>query len=359
MRQEFLATHPGAFFLETDAIAGLQALLRKRAVLDDGEELARVTRAGDGNMNCTVRAETTRGRSLVVKQARPWVEKYPQFPAPRDRALREMEFYRLAGEDAALGAALPTLLHADEENRLLVLEDLGTGGDCSDVYGDGMFTAAEVAELAAFLSLLHRRFQGGNQARTLENREMRQLNHAHIFVIPFQEGNGLDLDAVLPGMAEVARPFISDPRLAACVRALGAEIYLAPANACGDRPDEVCLLHGDFFPGSFLRTPGGLRIIDPEFCFGGRPEFDSGVFLAHLALGRQLPGLARAFLDAYAAPSPRGHDERLMLQLAGVEILRRLTGYAQLPLAASLDERRAMLEMARALVLEPDLEILL
>ena len=35
-------------------------------------------RAGDGNMNCTVRVTTGTG-TLIVKQSRPWVEKYPRF----------------------------------------------------------------------------------------------------------------------------------------------------------------------------------------------------------------------------------------------------------------------------------------
>jgi 5-methylthioribose kinase len=47
-------------------------------------------------------------------------------------------------------------------------------------------------------------------------------------------------------------------------------------------------------------------------------------------------------------------DLGLTLQLAGVEIIRRLLGYAQLPLAASLPERRRMLEIAREWVLRPD-----
>ena len=45
------------------------------------------------------------------------------------------------------------------------------------------------------------------------------------------------------------------------------------------------LIHGDLFPGSLLQTGSGeLRIIDPEFCFCGDPEFDIGVFYAHLLL---------------------------------------------------------------------------
>ena len=43
-------------------------------------------------MNCTLRVTTTR-RSFILKQARPWVEKYPQIAAPVERARVEAAFY--------------------------------------------------------------------------------------------------------------------------------------------------------------------------------------------------------------------------------------------------------------------------
>src|SRR2546421_5684303 len=46
--------------------------------------------AGEGNMNYTLRIGTSE-RSFVMKQARPWVEKYPHIAAPWDRALMRSE----------------------------------------------------------------------------------------------------------------------------------------------------------------------------------------------------------------------------------------------------------------------------
>ena len=45
-----------------------------------------IARAGDGNMNCTLRASLG-GRTLILKQSRPYVAKYPSIPAPLDRAI--------------------------------------------------------------------------------------------------------------------------------------------------------------------------------------------------------------------------------------------------------------------------------
>ena len=47
------------------------------------------------------------------------------------------------------------------------------------------------------------------------------------------------------------------------------------------------LLHGDYYPGSWLKTKTGLRIIDPEFCFFGPKEYDLGVLRAHLKMAEQ------------------------------------------------------------------------
>jgi phosphatidylserine/phosphatidylglycerophosphate/cardiolipin synthase-like enzyme len=55
------------------------------------------------------------------------------------------------------------------------------------------------------------------------------------------------------------------------------------------------------------------------------------------------------------AASVRAHlDGRLMLGFAGVEIMRRLLGVAQLPLAYGLDVKRHLLDLSRSLVLTPE-----
>lgn len=129
------------------------------------------------------------------------------------------------------------------------------------------------------------------------------------------------------------------------VARLGQEVCLA---------DGESLVRGDFFPGSFLRSADGPKVIDPEFGFFGRPESDAGVSLAHLLLARQPARLAARFLEAYRPPVPV--DEGVLLQFAGVEVMRRLIGYAQLPLVCEVEVKGALLEQSRALVLAPSKE---
>ena len=282
----------------------------------------------------------TSHRSLVVKQARPWVEKYPQFDAPWDRALREMEFYSLVAGSASVAAGLPRLLHGDQLARLLVLEDLGVGGDYSYLYHGGRLTKAEITALAGWLSDLHGSFHGWTARHGLANHDMRALNSQHIFFLPYQADNGLDLEAITPGLGGVAAELQQDRTLIGRVREL-ADIYLAEGD---------CLLHGDFFPGSFLCTPAGPRIIDPEFACFGRAEFDPAVFLAHLLLAGQPDTLAQHFLQAYRRPA--GFGETLLRRLTGIEVIRRLIGYAQLPLTHDLTTKTRLLLQARQLILQ-------
>lgn len=338
--EAFRRAHPDVFFLDAAQPAALACHLLGLGVLARDERIEDVRRAGEGNMNCTLRVRTDR-RSFIVKQARPWVEKYPQFAAPWDRALREAEFYRLTERAPEAAALMPALLAADPEARLLVLQDLGDAGDYTDLYHGGTLEFSELATLSRYLAALHG-VRAESPAPPLANREMRALNHAHIFDLPLRPGGGPDLDAITPGLAEVAEELRADAALRAEVKRLGEAFYLA---------DGPCLIHGDFFPGSLVRTPDGPRVIDPEFGFFGRAEFDAAVFLAHLLLAEQPPAVIKAWLEASCGAA--GHDESLVLQLAGVEIIRRLIGYAQLPLRCGLEQKGELLRRAAALVREP------
>ena len=178
--------------------------------------------------------------------------------------------------------------------------------------------------------------------RAMVNREMRALNHAHVFEIPLATENGLNLDGITPGLADVARVLKDDLDYVRAVRRLGQELYLGQGRG---------LIHGDFFPGSLLRTSSGTKVIDPEFGHFGFPEFDWGVFLAHLFLADQpAASVSRWVRRGRGQP---GLDGDAMLSAAGVEIMRRLMGYAQLPLSCGLERKRDLLERSRELVLRP------
>ena len=359
LRRRFAAERPGAFFLDADEPGALTDYLRERGVLRPRGLLRRrrpsvteARRLGGGNMNCVVRARLDAPpHSLIVKQARPWVERYPDIAAPPERARAEARYFELVGHVPDLAAASPTLVHYDGGDQVLVLADLGEAPDLATLYRGGEDWlrpvgghASLLAALCAYLTTLHVHFADWPPARPVANKAMRRLNHEHVFALPFRPDNGLDLEAFSPGLTRAAASVI-DERLRARARELGQE-YLRTARA-----GEGTLLHGDFYPGSFLLATGdegaaALAVIDPEFCFTGPAEWDFGVLAGHLHLsGRgDLVGEARA---GYG----RALDEELWRAFAGVEIIRRIAGVAQLPLGRAVD-RVQLLGLGRELMFE-------
>ena len=347
-KEEFRVSFPRTYFLDPGDPPALAGYLTASGRLAAGETLLGAEKAGEGNMNCAVRVRTSAG-SFVLKQSRPWLEKYPQIAAPFDRALAESRFYRLVAPAAAVAGKMPQLLWSDDEARLVALEDLGAASDFFPLYAREITLPEQIlVELVAYLSTLHGLAPADPAAReVLANDEMRALNHEHLFALPLRADNGLDLDAYTgtPGLAAVAVSLQSDAAYANAVAALG-ERYL---HGAGDS-----LLHGDFFPGSFLRTAAGVRVIDPEFCFCGDAEFDLGVFAAHLLLAGEPAGRAEQVLNLYRS-AKAGVSPDLTRRYAGVEIMRRLIGVAQIPtLRIDLARKTALLEWSRRLVLEPE-----
>lgn len=340
---EYIAAHPEFPWLWVDDVTGVATLMRRLGWRADDEDVLAVERAGEGNMNLTLRVTTTR-RSVILKQARPWVEKYDHIAAPWDRAVFEQRFYGKTAALAGVAERMPALLGADDLSRTLLLEDLGTAGDYADLYAGGPLSEAELDAVGTFLAALH----GGTRGRpdpTFANRDMRALNHAHIYMLPLSGQLDLPLDDHEAGLADAAARLRRDDTYVDSMRRTG-ERYLM---------DGPCLLHGDCFPGSWLRTVNGLRLIDPEFCFYGDPEFDIAVTVAHLALARRDQAAAERFVAAASAEGPP-LDTALLAHYAGAEVMRRLLGVAQLPIAPTDGWRRDLLLRSRAAVRESAVE---
>lgn len=329
-RDRFYELAPGgAFYLDTN-VTGLESYLRRRGWLEGGEFVTAAEMAGQGNMNCIVRV-VTHQRTFILKQSRPWVEKYAHIAAPFDRALVEAEFYHLVSATRA-AEFMPKLHWVDAESRIVCLDDLGALGDFTNMYRGVPINAEELEQLCRFLSLLH------SSRGHLVNREMRVLNHFHIFAYPFQAENGLDLDQFTPGLGQIGQSVKSNRALGSRITELG-QLYLSEGDY---------LLHGDYFPGSWLRDASCVKVIDPEFGFSGPREFDLGVMLGHLVLSG-MDDAAASLGSHYAYWKDLDHG--LIHSLAGVEILRRLLGVAQLPITFGLERKRKLLEEAVRMVL--------
>jgi 5-methylthioribose kinase len=307
--------------------------LQKLPFWNPEEMLLNSEPAGESNMNLVLRIKTNQ-RNLILKQSKPYVRKYPQIPAPIERIAVEYAFFKIIEKDSVLIDQAPKVLHFDRKEHILITADLGKSADFSRIYsGEKALKEAEIKELTVFLNRLHN-FKVEDFP---ENMEMRKLNHEHLFGFPFLEENGFDLDQIQEGLQEISLNYKRDQELKSKLELLGKR-YLGSGSA---------LIHGDFYPGSWLDTATGIKIIDPEFGFLGDREFDLGVFLAHLDLGQQTEEIKSTVLETYTIPV----DFQLVNQYRGMEILRRLIGIAQLPLNLSLSQKGELMKTAKNLIL--------
>jgi len=330
----------GPWLLNGTDRADVERYLVSQGMLASDAMPIAIARAGAGNMNLALRVTTRDGRSFILKQGRPWVEKYAHIPAPFERTIVEAAFYSAVQSEPGVARRMPSVFHVDAHNHVLLLEDVGTGGDFTSIYGGGAMTNATVVALLDWLLQLSRVTVPVDGRAVFSNRAMRALNHEHMFVFPLRESNGLDLDGITDGLAAEARTLAADRAYVDAVAVLGL----------GYLRDGVTLVHGDYFPGSWLKAADGLRVIDPEFCFLGDPEFDCGILAAHLMMAECGPDVLELVV---ASVTERHLDLSRVAAYAGVEIMRRLIGVAQLPLSYDIDRKRSLLRLSRRLVVEP------
>lgn len=335
-------------YLELNDVGEATDLLADAGVLQRGETIESLDVAGPGNMNVVLRV-TTNQRAFIAKQSRPWVQKFPSIPAPEDRLLAEIDFYRFVESMPEVIRAMPGIVGFSRSLHLLILEDLGASADYGHVYASQSFEDLPLADAAGWLAELHResakRIAEMPSSFSLGSNQLRGLNHQHMFRIPFLPEPAADLDAITPGLADLGNRVAKDSDLLRKIEAVG-EVYLHPRKNVWGSP---VLLHGDFYPGSLLHTCDGLRVIDAEFCFIGPAEFDLGILSAHLRLAGGDDGQIRKLLDHYRSSHDSGAidraelDNEFLKRVSGVEILRRVLGVAQLPLPSDLALKRRLI----------------
>lgn len=327
------------FVLNANNPHELAKCLKELKWLSNNEEIVALTIPGAGNMNCVLRVATGK-RTFIIKQSRAYVEKYPQVAAPEDRVITEVDFYDKVSSVQVLQDFMPRKIGVDYKLKLLAIEDLGLGQDGTILYQkDEIVSKPTLVKLLSYLSRLHHEFAKTRIDDELVNLEMRVLNYEHIFKYPFIEANGFNLDTIQDGLQNLALPYKRNVHLRNKVEVLGG-LYLSKGKY---------LLHGDFYPGSWLQTENGIKIIDPEFCFYGSREFDLGVFIAHLYLSGQSNALIKIVPELYDGYEQL--NQSILNGFVGVEIIRRLIGLAQLPLHIDLEQKEFLLDFASKLIL--------
>jgi len=303
---------------------------------------------GEGNINWVRRAVgSDGGRSLVVKQARPALERFPEYRVSTERIVFEHRYYETVAPFDRDGLC-PRVLFFDPDERVLGLEDLGDPESLEAALARGADAEAAVRALAGFLGCVHAGTRDPGLAARFANDEMRRLHGDHIFHLPYRPN-----DFPLPGaVAERARALWEDRGLVATIDA-AYERYLRPEGA---------LVHADVQAGNVLLPPAGPKLLDAEICHVGDPAFDVGILLAHLWLGGLTSGrpdaAARQVELAWSVYAEAHGKDGLpafadAARYAGIELLRRSLGAARAPAVQEEAPALAAIEAGLAWVREP------
>lgn len=308
-------------------------------------EAVRVEEAGDGNINWVRRVRIGEtGRTLVVKQARPALERFPEYQVTTERAVFEARYYEEIRPFDSVGIC-PQVLDFDEAERVLVLEDLGDAPRLDRVLAgeaDSARAAAAGEALGSFLGAVHAgTAERPDLAARFANDDMRRLHGDHIFALPFHANEF----ALSPALRSRAEALWRDER-AGALAADAYALYLAPSGV---------LVHADVQGGNVLLQPDRPRLLDAEIAHAGDGAFDVGILLAHLAIsavakrdsGRARPALERTW-SAYAESRGRARAPAFeeAIRYAGIELLRRTLGAARVAAVADDAAGLAVVDLA-------------
>ena len=182
----------------------------------ENEKILSAESAGVSNMNLVLRI-TTNLRSVILKQSKPYVRKFPQIPAPIERIEIEHKYYKLLQSDDTLKGYSPGIILFYPEEHILVTEDLGNGIDFSFLYQpNNELKSDDLESLSNYLNALHQM----DVSYFPENLAMKKLNHEHLFHFPFMEDNNFDLDSVQEGLQNLSLDYKSDHTLKKAINKL-------------------------------------------------------------------------------------------------------------------------------------------
>jgi 5-methylthioribose kinase len=114
-----------------------------------------------------------------VKQARGSLERFPEYKVDSARMIYEARYFEVVRARVPAQAEVPPrVLHFDEANRVLVMEDLGDAARLDGLLAEGRAEPATLEALGAFLGEVHvaTRADAGSLAARFANDEMRALH---------------------------------------------------------------------------------------------------------------------------------------------------------------------------------------
>lgn len=332
---------------------------------------ARAEEIGDGNLNLIFRVLDRDGRSVIVKQALPYLRIVGEsWPLTLERARIEAD--ALARQNRLAPGLVPELHGYDAKRRAIVMEDLRSFEVWRSALNAQRSYPGAAADVGRFCGLMCMRTSNllcdPDEWKALlaqsVNPELCAITEDLVFTAPYVDAPSNDIEPHLTDEAEGLR---RDSELVEAAAELRHQF----------RTRAEALIHGDLHTGSVMVSAAGTRVIDPEFAFMGPMGFDSGAvlgnlaiaFIAHRAQGHDefaatLPGQAAAFWNALQGtiaelwPAGEPWRDRFVANLltdtahyAGAKMIRRIVGLAHVSDITGIDDagvrRRAQVAVLR------------
>tara|TARA_Y100000741_G_scaffold196277_2_gene149206 strand:- start:300 stop:1268 length:969 start_codon:yes stop_codon:yes gene_type:complete len=313
------------------SLSEIEKYLKKELnIFSSDEQIHNIEVPGEGNMNVVLRVETNK-KSFILKQSRPYVNKYPNIKNSEKRIIVEDQFYELIIK-SEIQKFFPKKIDFIKKDLILLIEDLGQCRDMSYLYSSKNMNLDHFNSLIYILESIHKTKVNSFPS----NYSLKELNHEHIFVLPFQK-NDFQLDDIQSGLKKLSTYITNDSNINDVAKRIG-DMYLKVGNT---------LLHGDYYPGSWMQKDDNVYVIDPEFSHLGFKEFDLGVMAAHLTMITESEDYLNKIIKAYS----ENIDKSIFYKVSGIEIIRRIIGLAQLPLDMSLNAKEKLLNIAKKMIL--------
>lgn len=265
-------------FRKFESDADVIAFARNSTTLFADDEALSVSEIGDGNINFVYRVAGTSGKSLIIKQALPYVRIIGEgWPLSQDRIRIEAEALRLEGERCP--DLVPQVYHFDAELSAIVMEDIGEhenlrhaliartelpklGADLGRFLADTLFFTSDM-----YLDA-HRKKE---LVASFINPDLCKITEDLFFWDPFCDH---ERNSINDFVREEAELLWQDAPLKLEVAKLKARFLSQPE----------AMLHGDLHSGSVFASVEATKVIDPEFAYFGPIGFDVGSVIGNLLL---------------------------------------------------------------------------
>lgn len=272
-------------FLSADSVADFIRSKPELAGKINVEEITDVNEVGDGNLNLVFIVTDAHGKSIVLKQALPYVRLVgPDWPMTPFRAEREAEALRLHG--GFNQELVPEIYCYDPERFVIGMEYLGgyrvwRGAMIEGLKHEGVASqmGEYVAQVAFGTSVLAMEAEDQKElmAKSI-NPELCKITEDLVFTEPHDD---IGRNAVLAENEKDAQEHANDPEM---IHAMGEAKWKFMTSA-------EALIHGDLHTGSVMVSARNgnegeslSKAFDPEFAFYGPVGFDLGALWANYTL---------------------------------------------------------------------------